>query len=123
MPTIIYLYILHISRGGEIPGGKEMATIREMREVVDSVIVYDTVPFEELETAYLVYSKVIKDALRDALYSAEDKDLCYNYEYRGQPCTFWVVGGYEVTYITDDGDFTAEQLSYDDMDDLIIEEV
>jgi len=35
--------------------------------------------------------------------------------------TYWIVGDYEVSYITDDLDFSAEMLTEDMMDELIIE--
>ena len=38
-------------------------------------------------------------------------------------CTVWVVGAYEVTYLTDDEGFHAGMLTDEMMDDLIIREV
>ena len=88
-----------------------MAKIGEMLDVINSV---SETPVE--------YSTLIKSYLRLALCAAEDSGGCYNYEYMGQPCTFWVVGSYHVTYITDDKDLFADYLTEDMMDDLIIEE-
>ena len=100
-----------------------MATLREMREVIDSVIVYDERPTEVPPTPHLMYSKVIKDSLRRAMQSAEYYGVHYNGQYGMDLCTVWVVGAYEVTYLTDDEGFHAGMLTDEMMDDLIIEEV
>lgn len=73
-----------------------------------------------------------KVCLRKALRYAEDNGECYNsvytvkddsdtYEIAG--CTYWKVGDYEITYITDDLNFSARMLTEDMMNDLIIEKV
>ena len=61
-----------------------------------------------------------------ALLQAEYKGMCFN-GYNGvyvkdEPCTYWLVGDYVVTYLTDDLDFCVDMLTEDMMDDLIIEE-
>ena len=62
----------------------------------------------------------IEDLIRQVLCDAEDRGLVYNGA-SGAPCTYWVVGDYIVTYLTDDEDFFAEMLTDDMMDELIIE--
>ena len=58
------------------------------------------------------------------LMDAEDNGHAYNGMYGAHCvlCTYWVVGDYIVTYMTDDQDFSASMLTEDMMDDLIIEE-
>jgi hypothetical protein len=64
------------------------------------------------------------EELRLAMINAEDRGLVYNGGHRAhnEPCTYWIVGDYIVTYLTDDEDFDATMLTEDMMDDLIIEE-
>ena len=59
------------------------------------------------------------------LMDAEDNGACYNgmYGAHNVPCTYWVVGDYVISYMTDDDDFVASMLTEDMMDDLIIDEV
>ena len=58
------------------------------------------------------------------LMDAEDNGNAYNgvYGAHSVPCTYWIVGDYIVTYMTDELDFDASMLTDDMMDDLIIEE-
>ena len=65
------------------------------------------------------------DLIRQALIIAEDNGLAYNggFGAHNVPCTYWVVGDYIVTYMTDDEDFDASMLTEDMIDDLIIDEV
>lgn len=64
------------------------------------------------------------EELRMAMINAEDRGLVYNGAFGAdnEPCTYWVVGDYIVTYLTDDVVFDATMLTEDMMDDLIIEE-
>lgn len=64
------------------------------------------------------------DMIREAMINAEDRGLVYFGEHGAdrEPCTYWIVGDYIVTYLTDDLGFDATMLSDDMMDDLIIEE-
>ena len=69
----------------------------------------------------------VKNVVWYALRQAEDDGRYYN-GYNGayvkdEPCTYWLVGDYVVTYLTDDPDFNAEMLTEEMMDELIIEEV
>ena len=67
----------------------------------------------------------IEDLIRQTLRDAEDDGLVFmgTFGAHNVPCTYWVVGDYIVTYLTDDGDFSATMLTEDMMDDLIIEEM
>ena len=64
------------------------------------------------------------EELRLAMINAEDRGLVYNGAFGAdnEPCTYWVVGDYIVTYLTDDETFDATMLTEDMMDDLIVEE-
>ena len=64
------------------------------------------------------------EELRLAMINAEDRGLVYNGAFGAdnEPCTYWIVGDYVVTYLTDDETFDATMLTDDMMDDLIIEE-
>ena len=86
-----------------------MATIEEMANVL-----YDL-------GATPIPKGSVKDNFRHLLRNAEGNGMCYNGENRGQPCTYWIVGDYDVTYITDDLGFYERMLTEDMMDDLIIE--
>ena len=88
-----------------------MATIEEMANVV-----YDT-------GATPIPKGRVKDSLRCAMQSAEYYGVYYNSQHGVDPCTVWVVGAYEVTYLTDDGGFHAGMLTDEMMDDLIIKEI
>ena len=67
----------------------------------------------------------IEDLIRQALRDAEDDCLVFmgTFGAHNVPCTYWEVGDYIVTYLTDDEDFNATMLTEDMMDDLIIEEM
>ena len=74
---------------------------------------------------------ILKEITWQALRHAEEDGLCYN-EMHGNNewCTYWRVGNYLVTYITDDEYLNSEMqpvntemLTEDMIDDLIIEEV
>ena len=62
--------------------------------------------------------------IRLVLINAEDDGRIYNGTFGADnvPCTYWIVGNYIVTYITDDEDFDASMITEDMLDDLIIEE-
>lgn len=62
--------------------------------------------------------------LRCVMINAEDEGCYYNgvYGAYNEPCTYWFVGDYIITYLTDDPGFHASMLTDDMMDDLIIEE-
>ena len=66
----------------------------------------------------------IDKGLKQAMINAEDRGLVYNggHGAHNEPCTYWVVGDYIVTYLTDDETFGATMLTEDMMDELIIEE-
>lgn len=90
-----------------------MATIEDMVEVVNNV-------------SPCRFSCVVTDLLYQALRDAEDNGLyCNGYGayVKGSLCTYWLVGDYIVTYLTDDLNFNADMLTEDILDDLIIEEV
>ena len=70
-------------------------------------------------------SGVVKDFMRRVMRDAENNGRCYN---GGQgehniPCTFWVVGDYIITYLTDNWELHAGMLTEEMMDDLIIEAI
>jgi len=97
-----------------------MATLKEMRRVVDSIsidspLAYWIQPFPLDESKYY---------LRGVMINAEGEGQYYNggYGAYNKPCTYWKVGDYIVAYLTDDLRFHASMLSDDMMDDLIIEE-
>ena len=97
-----------------------MATLKEMCNAVDSIIMdiplgYGIQPFPLKESKYYL--------LRGVMIIAEDKGQYYNggYGAYNAPCTFWVVGDYIITYLTDNWGFNASMLTDDMMDDLIIE--
>ena len=96
-----------------------MATLKEMCDVIDSIPIDEAegiVPFPLSESWYY---------LRCMMCNAEDNGRYYN-GYNGvyvkdELCTYWRVGDYVITYLTDDLDFNADMLTEDMMDDLIIE--
>jgi hypothetical protein len=98
-----------------------MATLKEMSNVIDSIptdghLAWDVQPYYTLDES--------KHYLRYVMINAEDAWRYYNGvhgEYN-KPCTYWMVGDYIITYLTDDEDFHARLLTDDMMDDLIIEE-
>ena len=101
-----------------------MATENEMIAVIDGVYDNRTV-FKILRDAPRMYSSIVKNILWYALRDAEDNGLyCngYGVYVKDSLCTYWLVGDYTVTYLTDDPAFNADMLTEDMMDDLIIEE-
>lgn len=71
-------------------------------------------------------ASIVKEVVWHALRHAEEDGRHYN-GYNGvyvkdELCTYWLVGDYIVTYLTDDPDFNAKMLTEEMMDDLIIEE-
>ena len=71
-------------------------------------------------------NSIVRDIIWYALRQAEDNGRRYN-GYNGvyvkdELCTYWLVGDYIVTHLTDNLDFNAEMLTEEMMDDLIIEE-
>jgi len=70
-------------------------------------------------------NSIVRDIIWYALRHAEDNGKYYN-GYNGvyvkdELCTYWLVGDYIVTYLTDNLDFSAEMLTEAMMDELIIE--
>ena len=111
-----------------------MATKEEMRDVIYDMIENDrkSVLGLVLDPPSRVECSPVADVFVRALFQAEDKGECYNsvytvkddsdtYEIAG--CTYWKVGDYEITYITDDLNFSAGMLTEEMMNDLIIEKV
>lgn len=71
------------------------------------------------------FPDVAKEIIWHILRHAESNGRRYN-GYNGvyvkdEPCTYWLVGDYIVTHLTDNLDFNAEMLTEDMMDELIIE--
>ena len=67
--------------------------------------------------------EIIKDIVRQAMINAENKGMAYNGAgANDEPCTYWLLDDYIITFLTDDETFDAAWLSDDMMDDLIIEE-
>jgi hypothetical protein len=111
-----------------------MATIDEMHNVINNMVENDDKWLLRLIMEiprHFWYSRVA-DVMVRALFQAEDNGECYNsvytvkddsdtYEIAG--CTYWKVGDYEITHITDDLNFSARMLTEDMMNDLIIEKV
>ena len=99
-----------------------MATLKEMSNVIDSIpmdspLAYGVQPYTLAESKYY---------LRQVMINVEEEGMFHNggYGAYNEPCTYWVVGDYIITYLTDNLDFHAGKamLSDDMMDDLIIEE-
>lgn len=88
-----------------------MATIEEMANVV-----YDT-------GATPIPKGRLKESFRRLLQSLERGNMYYRGKAGGAPYTYWVAGAYYITYITDNEDFSAADLTDEMMDDLIIKEV
>lgn len=102
-----------------------MATENEMIAVIDGVYDNRTV-FKILRDTPRMYSNIVKNILWYAMRDAEDSGLHYN-GYNGvyvkdKLCTYWLVGNYTVTYLTDGSDFNTDMLTEEMMNDLIIEE-
>ena len=90
-----------------------MATIEEMARVLYN------------EGATPLPESRVKDTLRRALQLSEVEGLYYGIACAQTEhilCTVWEVGDYEVTYMSDDEDLGAKDLTDEMMDDLIIEE-
>ena len=97
-----------------------MATLKEMSNVVDSLpidhpLAYGVQPYTLDES---------KHYLRRVMVNAEDEGMYHNgvHGVFYEPCTYWVVGYYIITYLTNDLEFHAGMLTDEMMDDLIIEE-
>ena len=92
-----------------------MATLKEMSNVIDSIpidspIAYGVQPNPRAESKHY-----LRCDLRCVMINA-------GYGEYNKPCTYWTVGDYIITYLTDNLEFNAGMLSEDMMDDLIIEE-
>lgn len=89
-----------------------MATIEDMVEVVNNV-------------SPCRFSCVVTDLLYQALRDAERRGRCQcgGNRINDEPRTYWLVGDYIVTYLTDDLNFNADMLTEDMLDDLIIEAI
>jgi hypothetical protein len=101
-----------------------MATLKEMSNVIDSIpidspIAYGVQPSPRAESKHY-----LRCDLRCVMINAEEEGMFYKggYGAYNEPCTFWIVGDYIITYLTDNLEFNAGMLSEDMMDDLIIEE-
>ena len=101
-----------------------MATYEEMAIMVNNV--YDN--SGEMASRFLKrvsrkYSILVIEMFYQILRDAEDNGRYYNgmFGADNEACTYWVVGDYIVTYLTDDEDFDASMLTEDMMYDLIIE--
>ena len=90
-----------------------MATIEEMANVL-----YDV-------GATPIPKGRVKDNFRHLLRNAEDNGKYYidGYGEHNIPCTYWVIGDYIVTYLTNNWEFHADMLTDEMMDDLIIEAI
>lgn len=87
-----------------------MATIEDMVEVVNNV-------------SPCRFSCVVTDLLHRALRDAEGRGRSHNgMDDDGTCYTYWMVGDYIVTYLTNDLNFNADMLTEDMMGNLIIEE-
>ena len=104
-----------------------MATIEEMCKMINAM--------EDEEQGWIARlvcgqparfpDSIVRDIIWYALRHAEDNGKYYN-GYNGvyvkdELCTYWIVGDYIVTHLTDNLDFCASMLTEDMMDDLIIE--
>ena len=64
---------------------------------------------------------IVKEVMWQALRQAEANGRRYNgYGIYDEPCTYWMVGDYVVTYLNNDLFFNATMLTEAMMDDLII---
>ena len=97
-----------------------MATLKEKSNVIDSLPMDS--PLAWGGQPYTLYES--KHYLRCVMSNTENEGMCHNGGYGAdcEPCTYWVVGDYIITYITDDLDFDAGMLTDEMMNDLIIEE-
>ena len=64
------------------------------------------------------------EELRQGMINAETRGLVYNGAFGAdcKPCTYWIVGDYVITLLTDDEDLSASMLTEDMMDELVIQE-
>ena len=97
-----------------------MATLKEMSNVIDSIPIDSPIacgvqPYTLAES---------KHYLKRVMSNAEEEGMFYKggYGVYNELCTFWIVGDYIITYLTDNLEFNAGMLSEDMMYDLIIEE-
>jgi hypothetical protein len=101
-----------------------MATISEMCDVID----YMNKNNSEWLFGIVMYTpectkcSIVVDVFIRALLQAEDNGRSYYgvYGAHDEPCTYWMVGDYVVTYPTDDLRFNAGMLTDAMLDDLII---
>lgn len=97
-----------------------MATLEEMRNVIDSLSM-------DSPLAWGVQPHTLAESrhyLRRVMINAEEEGMSHNgYRAYNKPCTYWTVGDYIITYLTNNVEFNAGMLTDDMMDDLIIEEV
>lgn len=99
-----------------------MATKDEMIAVIDSMYKNNVdMLVKILREGPRMCSNIVKSVLLYTMRDAEDNGRCYNDFYKWKYCTCWRVGDYIITYLYD-GDFNAEMLTEEMMDDLIIEE-
>lgn len=102
-----------------------MATKEEMRNVIYDMIENDRklVLGIVLDPPSRVECSPVADVFVRALHDAEVRGRCYNggFGAHDEPCTYWVVGDYIVTYLTDNLEFHAGMITDDMLDDLIIE--
>lgn len=70
------------------------------------------------------YSSLAMGLMYHALRDAERRGRCQcgGNRINDEPRTYWIVGDYIVTYLTDDLNFSARMLTEEMMNDLIIEE-
>ena len=104
-----------------------MATKEEMYDVIYDMIENDRklVLGLVLDPPSHVECSPVEDVFVRALHDAEVRGRCYNGRFgaHDEPCIYWMVGNYLVTYPTDDLEFHAEVLTDAMLDDLIIEVV
>jgi len=103
-----------------------MATNEEMCEMINAIETEDQGWIARLVCGQPARfpDSIVREVMWQALRQAEANGRRYN-GYNGvyvkdELCTYWLVGGYIVTYLTDDMDFNAEMLTEDMMDNLII---
>ena len=106
-----------------------MATNEEMYHVIEVMDKNDDKwlmrLFEETRQCFIGSSRLVKDIMCRTLIQAQYSGQAYYgvYGEDDEPCTYWLVGDYKVTYLSDDLNFSAGMLTKDMMDGLIIEEV
>ena len=94
-----------------------MATLKEMCNVVDSI------PIDKAEGIAPFCLREAWYYLRRAMWNAEENGQCHTDAYGPyyEPCTYWMVGDYIVTYLTEDPYFHVGMLTEEMLDSLIIE--